>query len=223
MTPDPLPEQVWRNVLARAAELDATDGTTLPVEELRRAALEAGISESAFERALQEVPNESAVPEARAGMLKRLVGPTAAVGAFWASLSVLARAAFFMGAGWEVRAGVNLAALAIGIAVGKRLGARRTTAILAGVAASQGALLLIHLIWGIQSAQGLPVNWLAMVAGVGGALLATLRAPTPGHGSAPPNALPPIHTDQSGLPELESGDDPDHFRISLPRWRLTTA
>lgn len=216
-------EEVWRSVLARAAELDATDGTTLSVDDLRRAALEAGITPSAFERALLEVTSGLAAPTKRRPILTTLMPPVAAVGAFWGSLSVLARAAFFLGAGWQLRAGVNLAALAIGIAVGKRLGARRTTALLSGLAASQGALLLVHLIWGIQSAQGAAINWLALAAGVGGALLATLRAPRLDRESTPPERPTPAEV-TGDLPNApDSPDGPRHFRVNLPRWGLTTA
>lgn len=219
-TPDHLPEESWQRILARAAELDAREGATLPVGELRRAALEAGISATAFDRALEELPAEPRAP--KAGLLHAIARPAVTLGAFWGSLAILARAAFFMGAGWQVRAGVNLVALAIGIAVGRRIGARRTAIYLLGVAASQGALLLVRLVWGAASAQGTAINWLALAAGVGGAMLATMRMPTetampPAGPTAPLLKQPPEQA-----PELPH-DDPTRLEARLPSWSLASA
>lgn len=63
MTPDGDPtvrrlsEEAVERVLARAAELDAGAPGGIPVDELRRAALEAGIGPEAFAAALAEVSN----------------------------------------------------------------------------------------------------------------------------------------------------------------------
>jgi hypothetical protein len=52
-----LPEAVAKRVLMRAAQLDASRKTSLSIPDLRAAALEAGISSSALDQALNEVTN----------------------------------------------------------------------------------------------------------------------------------------------------------------------
>jgi hypothetical protein len=115
-TPDHLSEESAQRLLARAAELDVYGVPNVSVDQLRRAALEAGISETAFDRALQETSPSGRPSPAK--YLRALLAPAAAVGTFWFSLSVLARAALYMGAGWHVRGLANVVALAIGVAVG---------------------------------------------------------------------------------------------------------
>ena len=56
-----LPEAIAKRVLMRAAELDASRKTSLSIPDLRAAALEAGISSSALDQALNEVANSEAV------------------------------------------------------------------------------------------------------------------------------------------------------------------
>jgi hypothetical protein len=65
MNPDPsrITEDTAALVLERAAELDASHGREVLVKDLREAALEAGISPAAFERALGELA--SALDEPR--------------------------------------------------------------------------------------------------------------------------------------------------------------
>jgi hypothetical protein len=52
-----IPEAVAKRVLMRAAQLDASRKTSLSIPDLRAAALEAGISSSALDQALNEVTN----------------------------------------------------------------------------------------------------------------------------------------------------------------------
>ena len=56
-----LPEAVAKRVLMRAAELDASRKTSLSIPDLRAAALEAGISSSALDQALNEVASSEEV------------------------------------------------------------------------------------------------------------------------------------------------------------------
>ena len=56
-----LPEAVAKRVLMRAAELDASRKTSLSIPDLRAAAMEAGISSSALDQALNEVANSEEV------------------------------------------------------------------------------------------------------------------------------------------------------------------
>jgi hypothetical protein len=51
----PLSEAVAKRILARAAELDASERTGVSVRDLRTAAAEAGISERALDRAISEI------------------------------------------------------------------------------------------------------------------------------------------------------------------------
>jgi hypothetical protein len=57
-----LPEDAARRLIARATELDARLQTESSIADLRDAARQAGISDEAFQRALDEVRAESAKP-----------------------------------------------------------------------------------------------------------------------------------------------------------------
>ena len=61
-----LPEQLARQVLARAAQLDEKERMSVSVDELRAAAVEAGISSTALDQALSEIAREQTASEARA-------------------------------------------------------------------------------------------------------------------------------------------------------------
>jgi hypothetical protein len=76
-----LPQARAREVLARAAQLDASDRMTISVSELRAAAGEAGISAAALDRALGELHAAEPAPtsHARRGGLRRMVLIAAAV------------------------------------------------------------------------------------------------------------------------------------------------
>ena len=69
-----LPDPVATRVLARASELETLRRAGASVAELRAAALEAGISESAFEEALGEIQRAEAagVPDVRRPTASRL-------------------------------------------------------------------------------------------------------------------------------------------------------
>lgn len=61
-----LSDQVAQRILARAAELDAAQRAEIDVANLRSAAVEAGISPSAFESALAEMQGGESLPAAPA-------------------------------------------------------------------------------------------------------------------------------------------------------------
>jgi hypothetical protein len=61
-----LPEQLVRQVLDRAAQLDEKERMSVSVSELRAAAVEAGISSTAVDQALSEIAREQAASEAKA-------------------------------------------------------------------------------------------------------------------------------------------------------------
>ena len=93
-----LPDDVARKVLARAAELDATDYMRVSIPDLRNAAVEAGISSRALEQALREItspapPADSAAPavERKPRFLRRKVLAIAALILVLLGLYVLGR------------------------------------------------------------------------------------------------------------------------------------
>ena len=67
-----LPEEAARQLLRRASELEANQGTEMSVADLRLAAREAGITTGAFEQALAELrASNSAMRAADAGVPAR--------------------------------------------------------------------------------------------------------------------------------------------------------
>lgn len=64
MSDERLPEPAAKRVLDRASTLDASRGTSMPVDALRAAAREAGISAEAFEAALAEERRGGLAPRA---------------------------------------------------------------------------------------------------------------------------------------------------------------
>jgi hypothetical protein len=84
MSQERLPEPAARRVLDRASTLDAAHGSSVPVDALREAARDAGISAEAFEAALAEERRGSLSTRRRARRP-------------WALLSIFAAAVLFGG------------------------------------------------------------------------------------------------------------------------------
>ena len=82
-----LPEEVARQLLARAGELEAAHGAELSVAELREAAREAGIAPGAFEQALAELRARDAAPIAGAAVSP---GRRRSLARFWPAALVVA-------------------------------------------------------------------------------------------------------------------------------------
>ena len=59
--PQRLPEALAKQVLARAAQLDESERMKVSIPDLRTAAVEAGISSSAVDQALNEIANPQVV------------------------------------------------------------------------------------------------------------------------------------------------------------------
>jgi hypothetical protein len=80
--PERIPETLAARVLERASQLDSVESRTLALADLEAAALEAGISRSAFERAFQQVLAEDRAPPGRVAIprprLRRQFGAAAA-------------------------------------------------------------------------------------------------------------------------------------------------
>ena len=66
-----LPEHLAKQVLARAARLDASDRMSVSIAELRCAAVEAGISSAALDQALREIGAAAVEHSADAGGQRR--------------------------------------------------------------------------------------------------------------------------------------------------------
>lgn len=81
--PTPLSQTKAREILARAAEIDAE---SVSVETLRAAAQEAGISQESFEAALREHATTEPAPPGLISRRKVMVGAFAAVGIGLAAL-----------------------------------------------------------------------------------------------------------------------------------------
>ena len=80
-----LPEEAARQLLKRASELEAKQGTEMSVADLRVAAREAGITSGAFEQALAELrAGHSAIPAAAALPARRGV-----LARFWPATLIL--------------------------------------------------------------------------------------------------------------------------------------
>ena len=88
----PLPEAVAKQILARAAQIDASERMGVSVLDLKSAAVEAGISAAALDRALSEVTNvEDASPaQTRTGKSQRRKFAAVAIAVviigFWVAL-----------------------------------------------------------------------------------------------------------------------------------------
>ena len=89
-----LPEDLARQVLARAAELDASDRVSLSIPDLRSAAVEAGISQHALDQALSEV---EAMQAASAEAAQEIKSPPKFKRRFIAAVAVIALLLAFVG------------------------------------------------------------------------------------------------------------------------------
>lgn len=96
--PDQVTEESAALVLERAAQIDVAGGRRVKVSELREAALEAGISPDAFERAIAEI-REAAAPLAVAGRSATASHATEEEGADEASVPAVVYRAGLLGVG----------------------------------------------------------------------------------------------------------------------------
>ena len=185
-----LPEDAAHRLLARAVELDATRGTELTIAQLRAAAGEAGISNAAFDAALKEwlsADFTTVAPRAAPSGIPAWLGvQLAAVGdavngapvrnfvafaAFWGVLMLLVSFDRAADVHWLVRKATDPVALAIGAVIALRLRARPVGLLLAGLAISQGAEVVMDAALGVPAVHGFGSHLALMIAGVGGVLL----------------------------------------------------
>jgi len=152
--PARVPDATARQLLARAAELDA-DGPTLA--QLRQAASEAGISGGAFDAAVVEwrTKHTLAAPQTtRRAWLDAIGRNAVACAGSWISLSAFAAVQRLIQAPWLLHKLSDPVGLAIGAAIAVRLRARTAAVILGGLAVSQGAEFLMDVSGGAPAVQG---------------------------------------------------------------------
>jgi hypothetical protein len=159
-------DDVAQRLLERATALD-DDGATL--EQLRQAAMEAGISAAAFDAAVAEW---RANPPARVAAAKprhwaeRALRNAAGLAVGWSAVAALAVTQGLVGAPWLVHKLTDPIGLAIGALVAARLRARTATILLCGLAVAQGAEFLMDLFSGEPAVRGFGAHTALMIAGV---------------------------------------------------------
>ncbi len=169
-----LSESEALRVLARAAEIDAQGGPSVPLERLRLAALEAGMAPAAFEAALAEVrearlaPPRDASPWPRFARLVGTIVGTAVV--LVAGASVLNR----VESAWLVRKLLDPIALGFGAALAIRFKERLLAIVLGGLAVATGAEFLMDMWVGQPAIRGAEPHFGLIIAGVAGVLLGSL-------------------------------------------------
>lgn len=143
------------------------------MNDLRVAAIEAGIHPDAFDRAAAEIASVRRVDEGG------VIGPPSrwapvvdnlkAVLAFWVVLTILTRLGHLLPEHWMVSPIRNILACGVGVWVAIRLRAAVVRVALTGMASALMALFAVHAVFGIQSAKGGPTQVAVLIAGLLGA------------------------------------------------------
>ena len=165
--PERIAESTARHLLERATALDV-DGPTL--EQLRQAAMEAGISSAAFDAAVAEWRAATAATELApsANWASRIARNTAGLVIGWVSVAGLAVADSIVGEPWLVHKLSDPVGLVIGAVIASRLRARAASVVLGGLAMAQAAEFLLDLSSGAPAIRGSAPHIALMIAGVGG-------------------------------------------------------
>lgn len=174
-----LPEVDAQRVLARAAEIDAHGGPSVPIERLRLAALEAGLSPAAFEAALAEA---RATPPSPAPSVKSWPRLARYVGAILGAGAVLVAGAAVLNdvdSAWLVRKLLDPTALGIGAALALRFKVRPLALVFGGLAVATGAEFLLDMWAGQPAIRGAAPHFALFIAGVAGVLLGALLSRSP--------------------------------------------
>ena len=156
---------VARRLLARAAATDA-DGREL--EQLRDAAIEAGISGAAFDRAVAEwrASGHPAREPGRSWQERVLRNAAGFVGG-WLALSVFAAIDRLFAAPWLIHKLTDPLGVLIGTAIAIKLRGRVATVVMAGLTISQGVEFLLDLLTGAPAIRGFYPHIGLMLVGVG--------------------------------------------------------
>jgi hypothetical protein len=163
-------EEQAHRLLARAVALDSQHRDAVSLADLRSAAIEAGIDASAFDRAASEVMPVVETTSTRLSRWAPLVSNLKAAFAFWVVLTILARLGRLVSTEWAVASIRDVLACGIGVGFAFRFQARVVQLALTGIGVSVLSLLVVNLLFGIQSTQGGGSRFAAIGAGVLGSL-----------------------------------------------------
>lgn len=183
-----LSEDAAHRFLARAVELDSRHASDVPLSKLREIAREAGISDRAFELALEEIrvsPSLSAADvqgaSEQSGRWSRWQPVIRNVGSFAAAMVLIGTVNRFtnaLGATWPVGHAASILANVLGAGLALRLRGRMAAFVLGVTAIAQLAEYPMHLVFGIATVQGGPTKWaliLAATLGLGAGVLSRRR------------------------------------------------
>ena len=198
-----LSESEAQRVLARAAEIDAQGGPSVPLERLRLAALEAGLTPAAFEAALAEVREARIAPLPPANPWPRLARYAGAIVGTGVVLVAGASVLNDVESAWLVRKLLDPVALGLGAALAMRFKVRPLAILLGGLAVATGAEFLMDMWAGQPAIRGAEPHFGLMIAGVAGVLLGSLLRRSSGGPDAQPETVaqpvrestPPCPTD----------------------------
>jgi hypothetical protein len=211
-SPQSLSEAQAQRLLARAAELDAQLGAPVPLERLRLAAHEAGLSAAAFDAALAELRAAGPDPVRESNNTWPRIARYAA--ALVGAGTLVVGGAMILNdsnADWLVRKLFDPLALGLGAALAMRFRARPFAMVLGGLAVATGAEFLMDMRAGEPAIRGAAPHFALLIAGIGGVLLgAFLRRP-------------PRDEDSLGAPVAESARESAAVRPSDATLLLSAA
>ncbi len=159
-------DDIARQLLARAAAIDA-DGRELG--QLREAAIEAGISGAAFDRAVAEWrASGHTVREPRPSWQERVLRNAVGFVGGWLALGLFATIDGLLGAPWLIHKLTDPLGVLIGAAIAMKLRGRAAAVVMAGLTISQGVEFLLDLLTGAPAIHGFYPHIGLMLVGVGG-------------------------------------------------------
>lgn len=240
MTSDPhwpsaglrISDEAAHRLLARAIELDQHAAPETPVATLRTAAVEAGISPEAFDRALTEwrsarggrfsafwrgafsgsMADHASAP---APLPQRLISSALAFALFLLLYGVANRLESALGVPWAFQHGAQMLVELVGVGLALRLQARAVAMGLAGTAVAQLAGLVAHLLFGVHTVQGGPTQLALLFAGVAGVVVGKLLARRQRTDAIPPGSEEIAHV---GTEPQAAAEEPTPRRLLEVRW-----
>jgi hypothetical protein len=200
---------VAQQLLAQAATFDQ-DGLWLA--ELRSAAIEAGISGTAFDQAVHEWRAGTPSKQALGTWTQRVLRNAAAFGVGWTSLAILATADRLLAVPGVVHKLTDPIGLLVGIVVALRLQARTAAVVMGGLAVAEGAEYLMDLLAGAPTIHGFYAHIGLIVAGIGGVAVSLIRRSRDGRGPSSSVRSAELTHPGSGP---KNTDDPDSGGVGL--------
>ena len=170
-----IPEAIAQRILDRAAAIDV-DAVSL--EELRQAAIEAGISGESFDIAVAEWQTRPVFVEPlpiKRSIMDSVVRNAASFVGGWLASALLISLQNGLGAPWQLQKMSEPIGMGIGVLLALKLRARVATVVLAGLTISQGTEFLLDLTTGRPAVHGFWPHISLMVVGIAGAAIVTHR------------------------------------------------